>query len=154
MSLNTRLLHVCFVASDVRAECTRYRHEGIPQFVELEGSLPCSQQPASSAYPEPDESRPRPLTPVCIIYHVRINIHLAAHRQHSALALGEAVLFIVRIINTLCLQYPQFSYQNGGTYRKYYASRSTAIIIRLHLFCIVPTLCVNELCMIIRLTSP
>jgi hypothetical protein len=29
--------------------------------MELEGSLPCSQKPATSLYPEPDESSPHPL---------------------------------------------------------------------------------------------
>jgi hypothetical protein len=37
-------------------------HSGnqIPRlFMELEGSLRCSQQPATDPYPEPDESSPR-----------------------------------------------------------------------------------------------
>jgi len=30
--------------------------------MELEGSLPCSQEPAAFAYPEPHQSSPRPPT--------------------------------------------------------------------------------------------
>jgi hypothetical protein len=31
--------------------------------MEIEGSLPCLQEPATSPYPEPDESSPHPPTP-------------------------------------------------------------------------------------------
>jgi hypothetical protein len=32
----------------------------LPAFIEPEGSLPCLQEPATSPYPEPDESSPHP----------------------------------------------------------------------------------------------
>jgi hypothetical protein len=38
--------------------CQLFSYSRILHFMESEGSLPCSQRPASSPYPEPDESSP------------------------------------------------------------------------------------------------
>jgi len=34
----------------------------VPAFIEPEGSLPCSQEPANGHYPDPDASSPHLLT--------------------------------------------------------------------------------------------
>jgi hypothetical protein len=47
-----------------------------PHFMEPEGSLTCSQQPAPFPYPVPDQSSPRPSQAIYLIasYHLRLSL--------------------------------------------------------------------------------
>jgi hypothetical protein len=64
-------------------------HSNSQYFTEPDDSLPCSQEPATGLYPEPDESTPHPrynlskILRLCLLVAVRSENHEAPHYTSS-----------------------------------------------------------------------
>jgi hypothetical protein len=97
------------------------RSRNSPHFMEPEGSLPCSQEPASSPYPEPDESTPQPHT----LFLINVSVfQVVSTLQDFLIRILNVFLYLSHACYVPANLYPQYMVKTT----KYESSRYAVLL--------------------------